>query len=316
MRAVLSSLVFTSVALAQVDAGKVEAAKVDAGKPVEAKVAANVAKIAWSLDGFSTPESVLYDAESDTYLVSNINGSPVAKDNNGFISEVSAEGKLLDLKFIEGGQKKVTLNAPKGLALHKGVLYVADFDTVRWFDRKTGAPLGSLPIVGASFVNDLAVGTDGRIYVSDSGLKGTKEGLGPTGTDGVYSIEPGAKPKLRTVKKSKDLHGPNGLLATEKGLALVVFGSDELFAMDFAGKETAPVVHVGGKALDGIISVGNDFIISSWETKALWRGPAAGPFVQILGDLESPADIGFDSKRNRVLVPRFMNNKIDVVQLP
>src|SRR5688572_4434899 len=38
--------------------------------------------------GFATPESVLYDAESDVYLVSNVNGGPTAADGNGFISRV------------------------------------------------------------------------------------------------------------------------------------------------------------------------------------------------------------------------------------
>lgn len=308
MRSILGSMVVSSLALAQVDGG---AAKVEA-KPV----AAPTAKVVQSIEGFSTPESVLYDAETDTYLVSNINGSPVAKDNNGFISEVSADGKILTLKFIEGGQKKVTLNAPKGMALSKGSLYVADIDTVRWFDRKTGAPQGSLPILGSTFVNDLTVAADGTIYLSDSGLKGTKDGLGPTGTDGVYAIETGKKPKLRTVKKSKDLHGPNGVLAIDGTVLVVPFGGDELFTLDGKGKDAAAPVHTGAKGLDGLIKVGNELIFSSWDSKALWHGPAAGPFVQLLGDLEAPADIGFDSKRNRVLVPRFMKNQVDVVQLP
>src|SRR5687768_8785949 len=34
--------------------------------------------------GFQTPESVLHDPSSDTYLVSNINGGPVDVDDNGF----------------------------------------------------------------------------------------------------------------------------------------------------------------------------------------------------------------------------------------
>ena len=39
--------------------------------------------------GFATPESVLYDAQRDIYLVTNINGSPLAADGNGFISRVN-----------------------------------------------------------------------------------------------------------------------------------------------------------------------------------------------------------------------------------
>ena len=71
-------------------------------------------------DGLSTPESVLYDADTDSYLVSNINGAPLAKDNNGFIAELSPDGKVINSKLIEGGKKKVTLHAPKGTALASG----------------------------------------------------------------------------------------------------------------------------------------------------------------------------------------------------
>src|SRR2546426_7894859 len=69
------------------------------------------------VEGFLTPESVLHDPVQDIYFVSNINGSPTAKDNNGFISRVRPDGAVENLKFIEGGHSGVTLNAPKGLAI-------------------------------------------------------------------------------------------------------------------------------------------------------------------------------------------------------
>src|SRR5690242_3865752 len=64
-----------------------------------------------------TPESVLYDPMADVYLVSNINGDPLAKDNNGYISRVSPDGKALTVKWIAGGMNGVKLDAPKGTAL-------------------------------------------------------------------------------------------------------------------------------------------------------------------------------------------------------
>ncbi len=70
-----------------------------------------------TVPGFSKPESVLHDSTQDIYFVSNVNGSPTAKDNNGFISRVRPDGAIENLKFIEGGRAGVTLNAPKGLAL-------------------------------------------------------------------------------------------------------------------------------------------------------------------------------------------------------
>src|SRR3989449_5496282 len=107
--------------------------------------------------GFLTPESVLYDSAQDIYFVSNINGSPTAKDNNGFISRVRPDGAVENLKFIEGGHNGVTLNAPKGMALRGDTLWLADIDAVRAFNAKTGAPvaLADLSGLGAVFLNEI-----------------------------------------------------------------------------------------------------------------------------------------------------------------
>ncbi len=141
--------------------------------------------------GFQTPESVLYDEGADRYLVSNINGNTTTVDNNGFISVLSPDGQVTSLKWIEGGKNKVKLDGPKGMAIAKGVLYVADITQVRMFDAKTGAPKGDVKIAGSTFLNDIAAGPDGKVYASDSGLKVGASGFEPTGTDAVYVIEGG-----------------------------------------------------------------------------------------------------------------------------
>src|SRR5262249_7581594 len=68
--------------------GSAEVAAGDAapasGPAVDAAPAAWDGKSPLKVDGFSTPESVLYDADGDVYLVSNINGKPAEADDNGF----------------------------------------------------------------------------------------------------------------------------------------------------------------------------------------------------------------------------------------
>src|SRR5262245_722687 len=71
-------------------------------------------KAVFHATGFQTPESVLYDDANDRYLVSNINGKPADADNNGYITVLGPDGKVVTEKWIEGGKNKVTLNAPKG----------------------------------------------------------------------------------------------------------------------------------------------------------------------------------------------------------
>src|SRR5882762_10135497 len=107
------------------------------------------------VEGFLTPESVLHDPAQDIYFVSNINGSPTAKDNNGFIRRVRPDGAVENLKFIEGGHGGVTLNAPKGMAVLGDTLWVTDIDRIRAFNARTGTPLDSIKLdsAGAVFLN-------------------------------------------------------------------------------------------------------------------------------------------------------------------
>ena len=65
-------------------------------------------------EGFSTPESVIFDAETGTWFVTNINGGPSDKDGNGFISRLTSDGAVDSLHFVQGGRGGVTLYAPKG----------------------------------------------------------------------------------------------------------------------------------------------------------------------------------------------------------
>ena len=263
----------------------------------------------FQLAGFQTPESVFYDEANDRYLVTSINGKPLDADNNGYISVVSPEGKMVTEKWIAGGQNKATLNAPKGTAIVGGVLYVADIDTVRMFDAKSGAPKGDLKVPGATFLNDVSAGPDGRVFVSDSGLNAD---FGPTGTDAIYAIDKG---KLKTVAKDASLGKPNGLLAAKDSVWAVTFGTGELYRLDtkkLDGKATKlDVVKLPKGQLDGIVMNGDQLFISSWEASGIFKGKVAGPFEMAFPGLKAPADIGFDKKRTRILVPHFMENTVE-----
>jgi hypothetical protein len=79
------------------------------------------------------PESALWDAATDTYLVSNIGENPFDADGDGFIARFVPDGK--SEKWIGG------LNAPRGMALVGDRLWVADLTVLRSFDRKTGKPV-------------------------------------------------------------------------------------------------------------------------------------------------------------------------------
>jgi sugar lactone lactonase YvrE len=263
-------------------------------------------------DGLMTPECVIHDPDQDVYLVSNINGTPLELDDNGYIAKVSPEGKVTEARFIDGPKADVKLNAPKGLTLAGDKLYVADISFVRIFDRKTGAPAGEVEIKGSTFLNGMATGPDGMVYVSDSGLKAGKEGFEPTGTDAVYRIDPLKKNKLSTIAKNKELGRPNGLAADQSGVWVVTFGSGELYRLSAKGQKEAAVKLPKGQ-LDGLVALdGGSVLVSSWEAGAVYRGTGAGPFEPVISNVKSPASIGYDAKRKRVLIPSFMGNFVQI----
>lgn len=268
--------------------------------------------------GFQSPESALHDPVADVYLVSNVGGGPANADNDGFISKVSPDGALIELKWISAETSRRPLNAPKGMALVGETLFVADIDVVRAFDRSTGKPLGDVAIPSATFLNDAAAAPDGTLFVSDTGLgavKGSAE-LQSNGSDAIYVID--AQRSVRALAKGRELAQPNGLVALDGGV-LVAAASGEVYGLDPRGQRT-PLGKAGG-GLDGLVQTpGGCVIVSSWEASAvLIARPAPaerGVFELLIGDLTSPADMGYDVRRRQLIVPLFRENALYIQELP
>lgn len=261
--------------------------------------------------GLQTPESVLHDEQADVYIVSNINGAPLERDDNGFISRVRPDGTVEELRWIDGAAESVPLSAPKGLAIHGDTLFVTDIDSVRAFNRTTGAYLGARGVPGATFLNDLTVGPDGTLYVSDSGMNAD---FSPSGTDAVYRFE-GGEPVA--VAEGTQLGGPNGLVAFDGQVAVVGFGGTQVRALRTGGSGGEPLViaELPGGQLDGVVRLPDgSFLVSSWETQTIYRIPGRGQegrATPVVEGVPSPADIGWDARRQRVLIPVFQENRLE-----
>ena len=269
------------------------------------------------VDSLQTPESVLWDQAQDVYFVSNINGNPSVKDGNGFISRLSPEGGVNTLRFIEGGKNGVTLNAPKGLTVHGDTLWVTDIDAVRAFNATTGAPLFSIDLSrqGATFLNDPAIGPDSAVYITDSGIKFDQQGnMTHPGPDRVFRV--GSDRKATVVLQGDTLHGPNGITwdGTGHRFIIVPFGGPQVYEWR-PGDKNPTTIAVGPGGYDGVELARGKLLVSSWtdSTVAMYQG---GTEVKAITGVASPADIGYDGKRNRVLIPVFTANRVEVWQLP
>jgi DNA-binding beta-propeller fold protein YncE len=254
------------------------------------------------------PESVLYDPQQDLYFISNINGAMLSVDGNGFISRVDPATLRVELQWIESGRNGVHLDAPKGMAILGDFLYVADINVVRKFDRRSGAPQGEIAIAGASFLNDIT--TDGKsLYVSDTGVV-TGPGITfyDTGSDAIWKITDDHPEKLAG---GPELRHPNGLDWVDGKLRIVTFRGNELYELD--GARRTNIVHMPGGQLDGVVHLADGTaIVSSWKGNEIYRASHGRDPEAILAGMDAPADLGYDTKRHRLLIPQPTANQVTV----
>ncbi|MEX1240839.1 MAG: hypothetical protein WEB30_14030 [Cyclobacteriaceae bacterium] len=246
-------------------------------------------KVLWETDTLlTTCESVIHDEDQDVLYVSNINGPPDAKDGNGFISKVSLDGEVTNQFWVRG------IDAPKGMGIHDGKLYVSDIDRVHEIDTKTGNISKSYPVAGAKFLNDIAV-DNGKVYISDS--------RGGT----VYLLEDG-----KVSPWMENLHNPNGLFSENGDLVMALWDDKTLNTVDVSSKEVTKRTD-GIENPDGIEAIGNnEYLVSSWNgiihhIDSDWNKTIV---LDTRNDTVSSADIEYVRSKNLLLVPTFFKNKV------
>lgn len=248
----------------------------------------------WESDTLlTTCESVLYDKNADVLYVADIAGKPDSVDGLGFISKVGLDGKIVDAQWVKG------LNAPKGMGIANGKLYVADITNLVEIDLATGAVSKTYPVEGSQFLNDVATDASGKVYVSDSN------------TGNVHVLENGTVTTHLTGVK-----GVNGLLADGDVFLVASFSEGTLSTVD--GSKQVVLKADSIPSADGIEAVGDGgYLVSSWNGKVTYVG-ADGQTKVILdttADGVSAADIEYIAEKKLLLVPTFFKNKVVAYEL-
>ncbi len=245
---------------------------------------------------FKVPESVLFDANSKILYVSNIdttNGSdPWAKDGKGSIGKMSADGKVIKAEWVTG------LEAPKGMGLYNGKLYVADLVGLVVIDVAAGKIDKTIAVKGAEGLNDVSIDKNGVVYVSDSKAKK------------VYKVKDGVSELLL-----ENLKGPNGVLA--HGNDFYVLDAGGLYKMN-ADKSLTMLTDGMEGGTDGVENVsGGDFLVSTWGGVVYYVNANGTKEMLMDGrpNKMNSADIGFDGATKTVFVPTFWNNTVAAYQV-
>ncbi len=244
----------------------------------------------------TTAESVLYDKTNNLMYVSCINGVPPdKKDGDGFISRISLDGQIKDLKWVTG------LSGPKGMGQFGNTLYVTDIDRLVSIDITSGKISQTWNVKGSQFLNDVYVMEDGTVYFTDSN------------TSTIYSLING---KVDVVYADEALGGTNGIFVEGNMMYLAGAVSGIFNRMDISTKKIEKVASdvPGG---DGVERYGDAFLVSNWNGQ-VYHISAAGEVTLLLDSQEAKlnaADIEVIADKKLLVVPTFFGNTVTAYQL-
>lgn len=251
----------------------------------------------WRTDGLSTPESAVFDAANERIIVSNIVGEATEADGNGTLSTIDLEGKMIEAAWAQG------MDAPKGMAISGGSLYVADLTNVRVVDLASGE-VSTIAVEGATFLNDVSAADNGTVYVTD------------TFANRIYAISGGT---AALFMEDGALDSPNGILVDGDALIIASFGTlaekpedmvpGGLLSVDIGSKAVTPVAGTEKLGfLDGVVKVGDQYVVTDFFGGKVMTISDQGSPGEIAALGMGSADLGTDGEA--VYVPLMMENQL------
>lgn len=265
------------------------------GLPAMAQQSVPELKLLWTLKELESPESVLLSQDSSFLYVSNVNGGGGDKDGNGYITRVSLTGELLERSWVNG------LNAPKGLGLKDGLLYVSDIDQVVVIDTATASIKNRIEVSGSDFLNDITIDSDGTVLISDSG------------NSTIYRLNDNQQAEV--LLNHDSFGGINGLQPHNGQLLITTMSNGELLSMNPTTQEIK-VIAGNMENADGITPVaGGGYIVSSWPGQ-LFYVSGEGETTELLNTTEDEIYMNdFMLLGDILLIPNWQPGSLSAYQL-
>lgn len=259
-------------------------------------------KPVWVTSGLKMPESVEYDPVRKRFYVSNINGGVMEQDGNGSIGLLNASGKLVNADWVTG------LHSPKGLALHKNKLYVADVKQLVVINVDSGKLIARYAADDSMVLNGITVSKTGTVFVSD--WAGNR----------IYTLDDG---ELKIWLESVELNSPNGLWVDDNNLYVASWGANP--KQDFTTETSGNIKQISLKTkniktlpqnnrwinMDGIYPYSkNKWIISDFIKGEILLLDGKGGVKKLVTTKYGSADIYYIHDKNLLIVPLMMDNQV------
>lgn len=250
---------------------------------------------------FAMPESAVYDAANGRVIVSNINEGFTEADGNGYLSTINTDGTLIQQDWVTG------LDAPKGMAIWEGRLFVADVRGLVEVDLDAATIVALHKAPSAQFLNDVTASED-AVFVSD------------LMTNTIWRLESGSLSPWIT---NSVLSHPNGLAWEGERLLVGSWGQGlqadlttdapgDLLSIDPETLEISVVASAVGN-IDGVVATDGRIIVSDWVNGALIEIQDGAP-VTVASYPSGLADIGSDGQN--LFLPHMLEGRVEVIPLP
>jgi sugar lactone lactonase YvrE len=254
---------------------------------------------AWETDDiFLTPESVLFDSDRKVLYVSNYDINTFSTpENTGYISKLNLDGEVVEERWVED------LKGPAGMNIYDDILYVAERTGIAEIDLATGQIVERHTVVGAQFLNDVAIDDEGNVYISDTYPSSHT-------LSRVYRFKDGLAAEWYG---GREIGRANGLHLHDNDLLVGNSGDGVLKAVDIEHGRLRRIACFGAAVIDGIrLDNDGNYLVSKWDGQVFSVSPD-GDVVEIL-DIRSEglntADFEYLPEQNLLVIPTFLGNKV------
>lgn len=247
---------------------------------------------------FLFPESAVFDQERDLIYISNYvrNSDNGKRYGDAFISKILVTGEIKEFKWI------TNLTSPTGLTIAFDKLYIVERFGVVEYSLKNNSISNKWLINKAEFLNDIVIGLDTSIYVSDS--KSNK----------IFRIKDN---EVTTWIENDSIAETNGIQIKNNKLIVGVNSDNYLKSIDLTTKKIEKIAFLDEGIIDGIKLIGSDYLVSHYfgDLNIVSDNGDVKTILNTREDKIQCADFEFIAQDSLIIIPALRNKKVFAYKL-